>query len=67
MELGEEIRARIGAEVLDQMLDDLVEGLVNMAREGAGGGRAAGPRGGAVQQSSRMTRPREVARGEKER
>jgi hypothetical protein len=32
MELGEQIRARIGAEVLDQMLDDLVEGLVSMAR-----------------------------------
>ena len=32
MELGEQIRARIGTEVLDQMLDDLVEGLVTMAR-----------------------------------
>jgi len=32
MELGEQIRARIGAEVIDQMLDDLVEGLVAMAR-----------------------------------
>jgi hypothetical protein len=32
MELGEQIRARIGAEVVDQMLDDLVEGLVSMAR-----------------------------------
>jgi len=35
MELGEQIRARIGAEVVDQMLDDLVEGLVSMARAGA--------------------------------
>jgi len=32
MELGEQIRTRIGTEVLDQMLDDLVEGLVGMAR-----------------------------------
>jgi len=32
MELGEQIRARIGAEVIDQVLDDLVEGLVSMAR-----------------------------------
>jgi hypothetical protein len=32
MELGDQIRTRIGAEVLDQMLDDLVEGLVIMAR-----------------------------------
>lgn len=32
MELGEQIRARMGAEVLDQMLDDLVEGQVGMAR-----------------------------------
>jgi len=32
MELAEQIRTRIGTEVLDQMLDDLVEGLVSMAR-----------------------------------
>ena len=32
MGLGEQIRTRIGIEVLDQMLDDLVEGLVSMAR-----------------------------------
>ena len=34
-ELGEQIRARIGAEAVDQMLDDLVEGLVSMARSEA--------------------------------
>jgi hypothetical protein len=32
MSLGDQIRAYIGPDVLDRMLDDLVDGLVAMAR-----------------------------------
>jgi hypothetical protein len=41
VELGERIRAQIGAKVLDQMMDDLMEGLVRMARAEAARRRKA--------------------------
>ncbi len=63
MELGEQIRARIGTEVLDQMLDDLVEGLVSMARaeaDRAMRARVPLPDSDYVQRSAKKERPSEV-------